>query len=116
MNWTSVVMDIILFAFVTIVTFVGKKYVLPWIELNHLTAAATVAVQAAETIYGRYHGDEKLLAALEQLAQQGFDIDSEKVLNAVKAAWQALDISQHAAFIKIDDELQNVQELYEQDE
>lgn len=100
MTWTGVITDIILFTFVTLTGFVVKKYVLPWIETNHLMEAATVAVQAAQAIFGRYNGEAKLQAALEQLKNDGWDIESEKVMNALRAAWQNLNLMQIESGVK----------------
>ena len=37
------------------------------------------------------HGEEKLKAALDSLAERGYDIDSNRVIDAVRAAWKELD-------------------------
>ena len=83
--------------FTVLAWFAWHRYVQPWLEEHHLIEAAEVAVAAAEAIYGRYHGEEKLQEALNQLKEAGFDISADNVLNAVKAAWQRLNTSQIAA-------------------
>lgn len=82
---------------VTLCWFAWNKYVKPWLVSHHLYEAATIAVSAAEAIYGRYNGDQKLEEALEQLRKAGWDVSSASVINAVKAAWQKLNTSQIAA-------------------
>ena len=50
----------ILEAVITLVVCLGwyawQKYVKPWLEQHRLVEAAEVAVDAAEAIFGRYHG------------------------------------------------------------
>lgn len=70
------------------------KYVKPWLVQNNLVTAAKVAVEAAEAMYGRYNGEEKLKAALDQLTAKGYDITSDDVLNAVRAAWLEMNTAQ----------------------
>lgn len=70
------------------------KYVKPWLVQNNLVTAAKVAVEAAEAIYGRYNGEEKLKAALDQLTAKGYDITSDDVLNTVRAAWLEMNTAQ----------------------
>ncbi len=68
----------------------------PWLKEKNLYQAAVVAVNAAEALYGRYHGDEKLNAALESLKAKGFDINSDRVKEALGAAWKELDRAMYA--------------------
>lgn len=70
------------------------KYVKPWLIQNNLVTAAKVAVEAAEAMYGRYNGEEKLKSALDQLVAKGYDITSDDVLNAVRAAWLEMNTAQ----------------------
>lgn len=77
-----------------------NKYLKPWLIQNNLVTAAQVAVQAAEAMYGRYNGEQKLRQALSQLKKNGFDIEADDVLSAVQAAWSKLNIDQIAAGIK----------------
>lgn len=93
----KIIMEIIITIAVAAVWYVWHHYIKPWLETNHLMAAATIAVSAAEALYGRYHGAEKLDAALAQLKEAGWDITREDVLNAVRAAWQKMNTSQIAA-------------------
>ena len=50
---------------------------------------------AAEALYGRYNGSEKLAAALKMLADKGYKVDTTEVQNAVQAAWKQLDIAMY---------------------
>lgn len=93
----KIIMEIIITIAVAAVWHAWHHYIKPWLEINHLMAAATIAVSAAEALYGRYHGAEKLDAALAQLKEAGWDITREDVLNAVRAAWQKMNTSQIAA-------------------
>ncbi len=75
----------------TIVAALVAAQLVPWLKSKNLYDAAVVAVNAAEAIYGRYHGNEKLAAALEMLKEKGYKVDTSEVQNAVKAAWKQLD-------------------------
>ena len=66
---------------------------MPWLKSKKLYDAAVVAVDAAEALYGRYHGEEKLEAALAYMTEKGFKVDSAEVLRAIQAAWKNLDMS-----------------------
>lgn len=66
-------------------------HVIPWLKDKHLYEAAVIVVNAAEALYGRYNGEEKFKAALESLKARGYDIESERVIEAVRAAWKQLD-------------------------
>ena len=66
-------------------------HIVPWLKEKKLYDAAVIAVKAAEALYGRYHGDEKLEAALNSLKEQGYDIKSARVIEAIRAAWKDLD-------------------------
>ena len=70
-------------------------HLIPWLKSKNLYEAAVVAVNAAEALYGRYHGEEKLKAALNILAEKGYKIESQTVINAVQAAWKQLDLAMY---------------------
>ena len=90
MDYTAILTTII--ALITIIlTGLITKQLVPWLKNKNLYEAAAVAVNAAEALYGRYHGDEKLTAALNSLKEKGFDIDSSKVKEALNAAWKEMD-------------------------
>lgn len=93
----KILMEVVITIAVALVWYAWVKYVKPWIETNHLMAAAEIAVSAAEAMYGRYHGEQKLKEALNQLKDSGWDIEADDVLNAVRAAWQRMNTSQIAA-------------------
>lgn len=102
MEWVNVLVDIVLFAFVTVCGFVGRKYLIPWIQDAHLESVAAIVVNAAEALYGAGHGDEKLNYCLTAINQEyGITIDAAKVRLAIEAAWNALNISQIAAGEKV---------------
>ena len=65
--------------------------VIPWIQARTtiqqqelLRAAVSVAVYAAEQIYGAGKGHEKLLYVKGQLAKKGFHVDIDEIEAAVK--------------------------------
>ncbi|NLG57592.1 MAG: holin [Clostridiales bacterium] len=64
---------------------------IPWIKArttaqqqDMLRAATSVAVYAAEQIYGAGHGKDKLLYVKGRLADKGFDIDIDEIEAAVR--------------------------------
>ena len=59
--------------------------------------AAKIAVEAAEAMLGRYLGEDKWAYALNRMKDMGFNIESEVVLDALKAAWKQLDLKQLAS-------------------
>lgn len=79
---------------------VVRRYVIPWLEDRNLMDAAEIVVNAVEAIKGRYMGPEKWAMALERMKAKGYNIDCVAVLDALKAAWQKLDIAQVAAGVK----------------
>lgn len=94
MDYTHIITTIISLVVLVLSGLIGK-YLIPWLKAKNLYDAAAVAVKAAEAIYGRYHGEEKLAAALESLKQHGYDINSASVIEAVRAAWKALDLEMY---------------------
>ena len=95
MNYTEIIIGVISLAVVILGSLITKQLV-PWLKNKNLYEAAIIAVNAAEAAFGRYHGEEKFLAALESLKEKGFDIDSNKVKDAVNAAWKELDMAMRA--------------------
>lgn len=96
MNYTQFILSIIT-AGTLILSSVITYYLVPWLKEKKLWDAAVVAVNAAEALYGRYHGEEKMVAALESLKERGFNIDSNAVKDAVCAAWKQLDQAMYAS-------------------
>lgn len=90
MDYTAILTTIITLITIVITGLITKQLV-PWLKNKNLYDAAVVAVNAAEALYGRYHGDEKLTAALNSLKEKGFDIDSSRVKEALNAAWKEMD-------------------------
>lgn len=65
----------------------------PWIKARttdqqqrNLSAAANIAVYAAEQIFGHGHGREKLNYALDALKRAGYDVNTELVREAIENA------------------------------
>lgn len=95
-NWT----EIIIFAIglvMSICVSLLTKQAIPWLKSKNLYEAAVVAVEAAEALYGRYKGEEKLKVAMDAMAARGYDINSDRVIQAVQAAWKNLDTAMHAS-------------------
>ena len=85
-----------------------KKYVypwflsavVPWLKTHNLVAVAEMAVKYAEAELGRHAGAEKWKIALALMKSKGFNVDSDEVIAALKAAWETLDLEQIDAGIK----------------
>ena len=77
-----------------------RDSILPWLEDKNLLVFADAAVKYAEALLGRYNGDEKWKVALDWLNDRGWNIDSESVVAALKAAWYSLNLDQLKAGIK----------------
>ncbi len=90
LNWTQIFILVIGLVF-TVLTGLITKQVIPWLKERKLYDAAMIAVHAAEALYGRYHGEDKLAAALKSLTDKGYDVQSEPVIEALNAAWKDLD-------------------------
>lgn len=100
MNYTQIIIGI-LGVIVTVCIGLITTQLVPWLKEKNLYEAAIVAVNAAEALYGRYHGAEKLEAALETLKEQGFDINSKVVKDAIEAAWKELDRAMYESGEKV---------------
>ena len=99
-DWTALVVAVIGVIGTAVSALIGRvwvKYVCPWLEQRDLTDAAKIVVEAVEAIFGRYCGEQKWQAALEKMVERGFNIDSDIVLDALKAAWKQLDMAMIAA-------------------
>lgn len=99
-DWTALVVAVIGVIGTALSALIGRvwvKYVCPWLEQRDLTDAAKIVVEAVEAIFGRYCGEQKWQAALEKMVERGFNIDSDIVLDALKAAWKQLDMAMIAA-------------------
>lgn len=99
-DWTQVVVSIIgalAAAMSALLARVWMRYVRPWLEKRDMIDAAKIAVEAAEAMLGRYLGEDKWKYALNRMEDMGFNIESEVVLDALKAAWKQLDLKQLAS-------------------
>lgn len=104
MDYTQIIIGL-LGVITTIFVGLIAKQLVPWLKERNLYDAALVAVHAAEALYGRYKGKEKLEKALESLKEKGFDVNSNSVMEAVQAAWKQLDQAMYASGEKyIEDE------------
>jgi hypothetical protein len=73
---------------------VWMAYVKPWLDEKNLTATAKIVIDAVESILGRHAGPDKWRLALAKMQARGFDIDSDRVLDALRAAWLLLNMQQ----------------------
>ena len=99
-DWTALVVAVIGVIGTALSALLGRvwvKYVKPWLEQRDLTDAAKIVVEAVEALLGRYCGEDKWKLALEKMAERGFYIDSQQVIDALKAAWKQLDMAMIAA-------------------
>ena len=103
-DWTALVVAVI----GTAAAFLGAclrqawvKHVRPWLEQRDLSDAAKIVVSAVEALLGRYCGAEKWELALQKMAERGFNMDSDAVMDALRAAWKELDLQQIMAGEKI---------------
>ena len=95
-DWTALVVAVIGVigtAMSAVIARVWVRWVRPWLEKRNLTDAAKIVVEAVEAILGRYCGAEKWKLALEKMEARGFNIDSDVVLDALRAAWRQLDMA-----------------------
>lgn len=96
----TLIVCILISAFGLCLAFVWKRYIRPFLDKNDLLSSVKVLVAAVEAEYGRHNGDEKLKAVLDRLSAEGFDIESQTVLDAIKAAWYNLNIDMIKSGIK----------------
>lgn len=103
MDMTYIVVFVILLfgAILTaLASYVWKTWVQPWIEEHQLEEEAAIVVNAVEALLGRYQGQAKWELALKKMQERGWNINVQEVLDAVKAAWQLLDLKQISAGVK----------------
>ncbi|MBE5802547.1 MAG: hypothetical protein E7319_09715 [Clostridiales bacterium] len=96
-DWTPILTAVIGVAMLvagTSIRHVWNKYVLPWLMEKNLVSVAESVVYAVEAILGRYCGTEKWALALEKMQARGFNVESDIVIEALKAAWKKLDLQQ----------------------
>ena len=103
-DWTPVAVAVIGAvgtALAAILGHLSQLYIVPWLRRRGLTEIAGIVVDAVEAIVGRGHGEEKLRLALEKMRDEyGYNINDHAIIDAVKAAWLALDLRQIAAGAK----------------
>ena len=71
-----------------------SKWVKPWLVEHNLYETAEIVVHAVEAILGRHMGEEKWTLAIKKMKDAGFNVDDARVLDALRAAWKKLDLSQ----------------------
>lgn len=110
-NWSTLLTQIVVWAIgalAAVAAWALKKYVypwflsvvIPWLKTHNLVTVAELAVKYAEAELGRYTGTEKWKLAIALMQAKGFDVDSDEVIAALKAAWETLDLEQIEAGIK----------------
>jgi hypothetical protein len=110
-DWGTLLTQIVVWvigALAAVAAWALKKYVypwfvtvvVPWLKTHNLIALAEMAVKYAEAQLGRYTGPEKWALALSLMKAKGYNINSEEVLAALKAAWETLDLQQITAGVK----------------
>lgn len=99
-DWTALVVAVIGVIGTALSALLGRvwvRWVRPWLEKRDLTDAAKIVVEAVEALLGRYCGEEKWKLALEKMAERGFNVNADDVLDALRAAWKQLDMAMVAA-------------------
>ncbi len=110
-DWGTLVTQIVVWiigAVAAIAAWALKKYlypwflkvVVPWLKTHNLVTLAEMAVKYAEAELGRYAGEEKWKLAIALMQGKGYDINSDEVTAALKAAWETLDLQQISAGVK----------------
>ena len=104
-DWTALVVAVIGVIGTALSALLGRvwvKYVRPWLEKRDMTDAAKIVVEAVEALLGRYCGEDKWKLALEKMAERGFNVNADDVLDALRAAWKQLDMAMIASGEKKD--------------
>ena len=99
-DWTALVVAVIGVIGTALSALLGRvwvRWVRPWLEKRDMTDAAKIVVEAVEALLGRYCGEDKWKLALEKMEARGYNIDSDVVLDALRAAWKQLDMAMIAA-------------------
>lgn len=110
-DWGTLVTQVVVWiigALAAVAAWALKKYlypwflsvIVPWLKTHNLVALAEMAVKYAEAELGRYAGEEKWKLAIALMQAKGFDVSTEEVTAALKAAWETLDLQQIAAGVK----------------
>ena len=85
-----------------LLAYLWVRKVRPFLERHGLYEDAQRVVKCVEAVFGRGHGEEKWKTALEKMETLGWRVDCETVLDALRAAWETLDLSQRSAGVKTD--------------
>ena len=81
----------ILAACAIVLGLVFRRYICPVLDSIGLKIDADTAVRAVEVLIGRGNGETKWKLALNRLQKRGWNVDTESVRSAVRAAWSMLD-------------------------
>ena len=83
----------ILEAIITLAVAIITAFVIPWItsktsaqERETMLKWVDIAVSAAQQLFHNMDGTQRLDYALQVLANRGYDVDDDAVINAVEAA------------------------------
>lgn len=98
-DWTWIIVAVI-----TTAVWLFSRYVLPLMSKHKwLGTLAEIACQIAEALFGRGSGQKKWEWALWLLEKIGLNVDSEKVIAALQAAWESLNQKQIEMGLKRED-------------
>ena len=86
--------DILIAVITALLIFVWRRWVRPWLEAHELMDEAAIVVNAVEALMGRGNGTEKWKLAVQKMQAYGFDVNTDIVLDAIRAAWKDLDTTQ----------------------
>lgn len=103
-DWTDIIVAVIgLIATISgmALRHAWHTYVMPWLEARHLVDDAKLIVKGVEALVGRHAGEEKWRMALEKMKEHGWNVDSDAVVLALKAAWKELDLDMIEAGEKV---------------
>lgn len=103
-DWTPILVAVITFGFTVAGVFIRHAwlhYIGPWLANKGLSEAAKGVVYAVEALLGPKCGEQKWIEALNKMAELGYDVDVQEVVDALKAAWKQLDLQQMIAGEKV---------------
>ena len=115
MDLTDMIVAVIGAVATALGTYFVKRYLIPWLEEKKLMDVACIVVDSVEALFGRYNGLVKWEEAIARMQQRGFNVDSGEVIDALMAAWQDLDLRQHAAGVKDPEWVEDKNELDEKE-
>lgn len=77
---------------IAVLAAVAARYLIPWLSANttarqreNMLAWAKVAVAAAQQLYHQFDGEQRLQYALSLMEEQGFDIETSIVRDAIES-------------------------------